>query len=301
MAPVRRYLRITKYSVLEVRIYSDPPAIADSWLLRRGDPALPRVIQAVRPLVLPKLREENERAKNKGKASKRGVKDTVVQGMRCSDRPGASIPEWIKQTMLTQPLPDDFEVSIFLTENSTRHSLLTKHKTFTEKPAMKSNSNKLTGWLTSGNGDAPIDVDADTVVRHEEDDETINLRDIPEAESSTTAARSKRQRSGDDEPLFVDDVSDASSDGFQIQRSPASKRTKTATTADDADDEETDDKKMGINTSYDGFAIYGRILCLVVKRRGARAGASTGQQMLESWVSTQAAQDAGIVNEDDEG
>lgn len=193
-------------------------------------------------------------------------------------------------------------MSIFLTENSTRHSLLTKHKTFTEKPAIKSNSNKLTGWLTSGTGDAPIDVDAETVIRHEEDDETVHLKDIPEAESSTTAARSKRQRSGDEEPLFVDDASDASSDGFQTQRSPASKRTKSTTIADDGVvDEEADDKKMGINTSYDGFAIYGRILCLVVKRRGARAGAPTGQQMLENWVSTQAAQDAGIVNEDDEG
>ena len=82
MAPLRRYLRITRYSVLEVRIYLDRPADADAWLLRRDDPALPRVIQAVRPHVLPKLREENERGKGKGgaKARKKGVKDVVVEG-----------------------------------------------------------------------------------------------------------------------------------------------------------------------------------------------------------------------------
>ncbi len=79
MAPLRRYLRITRYSVLEVRIYLDNPALAESWLLRANDPVLPRVIAAIRPLVLPKLREENERAKGKGKG-KRGVKDVVVQG-----------------------------------------------------------------------------------------------------------------------------------------------------------------------------------------------------------------------------
>ena len=79
MAPIRRYLRITKYSVLEVRIFLENPALADSWLLRPGDAALPRVMEAVRPLVIPKLREENERAKGKGKG-KRGVKDVVVQG-----------------------------------------------------------------------------------------------------------------------------------------------------------------------------------------------------------------------------
>lgn len=78
MAPIRRYLRITKYSVLECRIYLDNPALAESWLLSSRNPVLPRVIESVRPLVLPKLREENERRKGKGK--KKTVKDVVVEG-----------------------------------------------------------------------------------------------------------------------------------------------------------------------------------------------------------------------------
>ena len=82
MAPIRRYLRITKSTILEVRIYLDNPADAHRWLLNSRDPVLPRVIEAVRPLVLPKLREENER-NAKGKPGKRrGVKDVVVQGIR---------------------------------------------------------------------------------------------------------------------------------------------------------------------------------------------------------------------------
>lgn len=78
MAPIRRYLRITKYSVLEVRIYLDNPTLGAAWLLNPRAPVLPRVIEAVRPLVLPKLREENERHKGKGK--KKNVKDIVVEG-----------------------------------------------------------------------------------------------------------------------------------------------------------------------------------------------------------------------------
>lgn len=83
MAPLRRYLRITKQSVLEVRIYLDCPADADTWLLKRNNPALPRVIAAIQPLVLPKLREENERGKGKAgsKAKKKGVKDVVIEGL----------------------------------------------------------------------------------------------------------------------------------------------------------------------------------------------------------------------------
>lgn len=84
MAPIRRYLRITKYSVLEVRIYLDNPAHAETWLLNPRDPALPRVIDAVRPLVLPKLREENELAKRKGGKKKKGVRDVVSHGTSVS-------------------------------------------------------------------------------------------------------------------------------------------------------------------------------------------------------------------------
>lgn len=77
MAPIRRYLRISKYSVLECRIYLDNPS--DSrWLLNPRDPILPRVFEAIRPLVLPKVREENIRlwTKKKGKP----VKDVITEG-----------------------------------------------------------------------------------------------------------------------------------------------------------------------------------------------------------------------------
>lgn len=77
MAPIRRYLRISEYSVLECRIYLENPS--DSrWLLNSRDPVLPRVFDAIRPLVLPKLREENVRlfSKKKGKP----VKDVISEG-----------------------------------------------------------------------------------------------------------------------------------------------------------------------------------------------------------------------------
>lgn len=74
MAPLRRYLRITPSSVLEVRIYPSPPG---PWLLSTRS-LLTRVLAAVRPLILPKLREENERVKARGRG--RGVKDVVSGG-----------------------------------------------------------------------------------------------------------------------------------------------------------------------------------------------------------------------------
>jgi hypothetical protein len=51
--------------------------------LHPQQPALPRVIEAVRPLVLPKLREEGDKTKgksSKGKRKKGGIKDVVVEG-----------------------------------------------------------------------------------------------------------------------------------------------------------------------------------------------------------------------------
>ncbi|KAI4956173.1 hypothetical protein J4E91_000384 [Alternaria rosae] len=281
MAPLRRYLRITKHSVLEVRIYLDRPADAEAWLLKRDDPALPRVIQAIRPLVLPKLREENERGKGRGgaKSKKKGVKDVVVE--------------------------DDFEVSIFLTDLSSRHSVLTKQKIFKDKARIQSNSGKLTNWLTTGTSDQPVVINEDAadpiVIREEEDDEPINLADIPAADvpakQPERTARPKRRR-GNNENDGVGDHTDSESSDLFVPEPPTNRSKTKASTRDDdqATDEEPqadDKKKLDLNTSYDGFSIYGRILCLVVKRRGVRnlagaSGATSSQAMLENWVSTQA-------------
>jgi hypothetical protein len=77
MPPIRRYLRISRFSVLECRIYLDNPAHT-GWLLHARDPALPRIIARARALVLPKLKEENERARGRGK--RKAVKDVLVEG-----------------------------------------------------------------------------------------------------------------------------------------------------------------------------------------------------------------------------
>ncbi|KAK4191906.1 hypothetical protein QBC35DRAFT_486309, partial [Podospora australis] len=183
MAPLRRYLRITKYSVLECRIYLDNPALAQSWLLNPRDPILPKVIESVRPLVLPKLREERERERTK-KGKKRSIKDVVTE--------------------------DEFEVSIFLTETDTRHSLLHKQKHFRDKVQTKltSNSSKLTGGESH---DAAIDVDNaddnfvlqnpakaddDDVVPiiREEDEDAIDLDAIPSIDETLPNAAASHRR-----------------------------------------------------------------------------------------------------------
>jgi len=117
--------------------------------------------------------------------------------------------------------------------------------------------------------------------------------------------------------LFVDDDEggsgsegsegeDDSEDDDAGTRQPPSKRRKE--TAADAAPERDDKKKMALDISYEGFAIYGRVLCLVVKRRGdggggARSGGTSavpsgsnksqtaagrpgGQAMLENWIAS---------------
>ncbi|KAJ5174721.1 uncharacterized protein N7482_000598 [Penicillium canariense] len=152
MAPLRRYLRISKYSVIECRIYLDNPS--DSrWLLNPRDPVLPRVFAAIRPLVLPKLREENERlwARKKSKP----VKDVIAEG--------------------------EFEVAIFLRESRTRHALLTRNKVFhepgktTDKPKSKSGKG-----LANDSADPVNPADAEVIIDSDSEVE-VNLRNIPVA------------------------------------------------------------------------------------------------------------------------
>ncbi|CZT44784.1 uncharacterized protein RSE6_05013 [Rhynchosporium secalis] len=259
MAPIRRYLRITKFSVLECRIYVDNPALAESWLLNSRNPILPRVIESVRPLVLPKLREENERSKGKG-SKRKGVKDVVVE--------------------------EDFEVSIFLTETSTRHTLLTKQKTLREpsKKAIQSNSAKLTG----DTGDAPIEVEDEPVITREESDEDLVLQDLPEADDVESEDGLFVSDSRPKRPRTTTSTSQSSSPGSE----PLPKRRRDGEAEEAIDDK----KKLGMDTTYDGFSIYGRVLCLVVKRRDKKSKAAAnlagGQATMENWISsTQMPQD----------
>ena len=285
MAPIRRYLRITKYSVLEVRIYPEKPSDTP-WLLSTRDPVLSRVIEEVRPKVLPKLREENENAKKKGGKKKKRIRDVASQ--------------------------EDFEVVMFLTEGLTRHSLITKQKQFTKKPKIQSTSNKLTGWLN--NSENPITLedndDAPEGLREEVEDDPA-LGDIPEL--TENGKRKKDDEQEDDDPLFVSSDDEGT---FQTQRVAPSKRRKgtkrqgNRVVRDDEEaepesDVEDDKKKLALNTTYDGFSIYGRILCLIVKRKGKKTAQSAlgapvgGSQMMEHWVSTQVAQEAGLQDEDE--
>ncbi|KAK3066150.1 hypothetical protein LTR53_017624 [Teratosphaeriaceae sp. CCFEE 6253] len=282
MSPIRRYLRITKYSVLEVRIYLEKPSDA-SWLLSSREPVLARIIEEVRPLVLPKLREENENAKKKTSKKQRGIKDVVSR--------------------------DDFEITIFLTELSTRHSLLTKQKHFADKPPLKPTGTKLTGWLnTSDNPIHVTDDDEAPEILREDDEDAPELRDIPEVGGDKgkrkAAAPTPAPAADEDDPLFV---SSDDEDFFLTQQERPKKRRKRGGEEPAVPDEPVPDdkKKLAMNTAYDGFSIYGRILCLLVKRKDRKATAAEnngfmgGSQMMENWVATQAAQEAGFVDDED--
>ncbi|KAK4129756.1 hypothetical protein N657DRAFT_545060, partial [Parathielavia appendiculata] len=315
MAPIRRYLRITKYSVLECRIYLDNPALAQTWLLNPRDPVLPKVIESVRPLVLPKLLEEKERERSRKKNKKRSIKDVVIE--------------------------DDFEVSIFLTETDTRHSLLHKRRLFRDKiqTRLTSNSSRLVG----ASREAPIDVefgDIDVPILREDgnDQDAINLTDIPMADetapdSEPANRRPKRRRprgqgqeaerrsEGGSDVEVVDDLSanqmfvgggESDESDAETNQPPTKRRREKA--ADVGDTAEGDDKKkMAMDVSYEGFAIYGRVLCLVVKRRGdgvgrgvssavfsgnkSQTGRPGGQAMMENWIaSTQLPEEAAAEN-----
>lgn len=205
---------------------------------------------------------------------------------------------------------EDFEVAIFLKETSTRHSLLTKQKKFSDKPKIKSNSKNLTGWLNSNENPINItdDGQAPAVLREENDEDVVELHKIPEATIESKRKTSGNEDDDDDDALFV---SSSDEEFFTTQRAkPSTKRRKLSKSAPEEDppaemmENEDDKKKLLLDTSYDGFSIYGRILCLIVTRKGKRdthpGGPSVGgSQMMEQWVSTQAANEAGIGEDDD--
>ena len=153
-----------------------------------------------------------------------------------------------------------------------------------KKGRMESNSGKLTGTR-----EEPVEVGdegRDVIIRQESigDDEKSNMEGIPAEES----ADSRKRRDESEEGLFISEGSE--DEGFQAQKEPPSRRKNPQSVPDEAGTVEDDKKKMAMNTTYDGFSIYGRILCLVVKRRGTSKGkqlvGGAGQAMMEEWITS---------------
>jgi hypothetical protein len=159
-------------------------------------------------------------------------------------------------------LLDDFEVSVFLTDTSTPHQLLTKAKSF----APSGRKSNLRDWLeptanlshATSAASGPEDVSREIIhIREESDDDDVVLANIPSASPSANGA--------------ADDADQADQAHQRRQR---------------------DDRKLVPRTTYSGFSIHRKVLCLVVKRRISAAPASkhrSSQQMMENWVLTQAA------------
>jgi len=185
---------------------------------------------------------------------------------------------------------EDFEVSIFLTETSTRHSILTKQKHFHEpnKKDIKSNSSKLTG----NTNDTAIEVEDVRIIRREDSEENdLHIQVIPATEDALSEAgslfvsedempaRSKRPRATTTTRSDASSTSDAG---------VPSKRRKDDLGAEEL--EGTDDKKkLAMNTTYEGFSIYGRMLCLIVKRKdkkGKNPVLVGGRAMMEDWITS---------------
>lgn len=137
--------------------------------------------------------------------------------------------------------------------------------------------------------------------------------------------------------LFVEEEEEeeeGDSDEAAIRQPASKRRREKAATGDTGEAEEgrnDDKKKLAMDISYEGFAIYGRVLCLVVKRRGAattrggagdRGGAPAvisaaggsksqtatgsyvrpgGQAMMENWIASTQLPEAAAEDGEAEG
>ena len=185
---------------------------------------------------------------------------------------------------------DDFEVAVFLTETSSRHAILKKDKRAkSEKPRLGTTKGRLTG---AGTQDVPVEVDdggAGPMIRDESQEETETaFGNIPPAEAERFDGAAQRAGRGGDDSLFVSEGSE--DEGFQTQKTSRSRTVKEESVQLGQGDGEDEKKKMALNITYDGFTIYGRILCLVVKRRGNARGkelaGGAGQAMMEEWIAS---------------
>jgi hypothetical protein len=164
---------------------------------------------------------------------------------------------------------------------------VTRQKTFKDQAQEVTNAqvNEL-----KDSGDSPIHIPDESepgvsVLVESDEEPQINLRDIPDATEGVEddrPARCRRRPRG----AGVETPDDGSHPSKRKKAEPSSVPLGTE-----------DQKKLSLQTAYEGFTIWGWILCLLITRKGGKASdgkataGSTGPALMEEWISTQALQD----------
>lgn len=172
-----------------------------------------------------------------------------------------------------------------MTGVSTLHAVL--QKTRKVKPEKQNTRPGPTKMMDAARGsEDPI------VIREEEDDAPVDLTAIPEAPPE-----------GDNEPLFLP-RSDSEDDSEDDSDFPPTRKRKQKEVNNDDSAEHDDKKKLRFNTEYEGFAIYGKVLCLIVTRKKNQEpekrapGPAVGGGLIEGWIAMSQAVRAGEGTED---
>lgn len=148
-------------------------------------------------------------------------------------------------------------------------------------------------WRLTGPGtrDIPFEISddrrADLTRGESQEERETNLMEIPAAQDDDRDIESSQQSGSSEHDLFVAD--EAQLEDARTRKEFRSRRGRRAPPVID-DIVEDDKMKMALNTTYDGFSIYGRILCLVVRRRKVKESkelaGGAGQAMMEEWIAS---------------
>ncbi|KAK6361765.1 hypothetical protein TWF730_005480 [Orbilia blumenaviensis] len=296
MAPLRRYIKLTPHTTLQTQIFLEDPSLLHTWLIHPTDPALPRIIDSLKDLILPKLREERERERTNTVTKKQQAVKDVVSG-------------------------SDFEVSVFFKDGTTRHTLVMPRREFLgpkTEGGLKPNSSKMVlgnDTLNVGESEDGGGQDTNQIanLRIENEDEEVDLYALPLAPPAETidvetqqadvnsvpARRSRRrtrthgntgekedsaahQRSGYGDRAELQ-ATTPTRQGLHLgndatRRNTGKRDQKEPILVDSGSDSELEagsgagkntveeTKKPLFRTSYNAYQIYGKILYLIVKK-----------------------------------
>lgn len=189
-----------------------------------------------------------------------------------------------------------------MTDAGTRHAVISKTRNiFTKKDKIISNASKMSKLAAT----EVVDVentgedteDIHIVLREESEEPRINLADIPSIQDEQPQVEENRE--SPQEPSLhrhrnprsnrMTDVESTGEEHLEAANENDGDDGEYQMGGNDEEESNGNEKKPHSLTSYDGFAIYSRILCLYVKRtEAARTGGTKisppADSIMEQWI-----------------